>query len=556
MAPTTVGRYFAETLKGYGVSHVFYVPAVFLTGTAALNEAGIKRVVTHHEVAAAYMADGYARAGRRPGFCMAQQVGAANLAAGLRDAFLASSPVIALTGGVHPDNRYQYLYQVIEDYPLYNQVTKFNARVEKPSRFPDLLQQAFREAVTGTPGPTHIEMPGRLGEGAEGEIDAEVVVEGQFRSLPPYRPVEADPARIEEAAKLLAAAERPVIVAGGGVVTSGAQREVVKLAERLQIPVATSPTGKGTILETHHLSIGTVGSYGRRAANRLVKEADLIFFIGSRAGDMTTDHYTTPRKGTPTIQLDINPGEIGRIYPSKAALVGDAKMTLTRLIEAANPQQGRTEAWVKHAREMLAEWRAGFEEFARSDAVPIRPERLCRELTQFLPDNAVVVSDTGHSTIWSATMVEITKPDQMYIRCFGTLGWAFPGSLGVKCALPDRPVFTFTGDGGFYYHMAELETAARNNINTIVVVNNNLALSQVKTALYVGDLASQWGKPEEVYAFSPTTNFARIADELGCLGIRVERASEIRPALEKAVAANRPVVIDVITDTDATPPWS
>ncbi len=556
MAPTTVGRYFAETLKGYGVSHLFYVPAVFLTGTSALNDVGIKRVVTHHEVAAAYMADGYARAGRKPGFCMAQQVGAANLAAGLRDAFLAGSPVIALTGGVHPDNRYHYLYQVIEDYPLYNQVTKFNARIEKPSRFPDLLRQAFREAVTGTPGPAHLEMPGRLAEGAEGEIDAEVIVEQQFSHLPPYRPVDADPTRIEEAARLLAAAERPVIVAGGGVIASGAQRDVVKLAERLQIPVATSPTGKGTILETHPLSIGTVGSYGRQAVNQLVKQADLVFFIGSRAGDMTTDHYTTPPRGTPAIQLDINPSEIGRIYPARVALVGDVAVTTSRLVEVVSPQPGKTAGWVKHAQEAIAQWRAGFESMARSDAVPIRPERLCRELTQFLPNNGVVVSDTGHSTIWSATMVEITKPDQMYIRCFGTLGWAFPGSMGAKCAVPDRPVFTFTGDGGFYYHVAELETAARNNINTITIVNNNLALSQVKSALYAGDLASRWGKPEEVYAFSPTTNFARIANELGCLGIRVEKASEIRPALEKAVAANRPVVVDVVTDTDATPPWS
>lgn len=556
MGSTTVGRYFAEALKGYGVTHVFYVPAVFLTGTAALGDAGIKRVITHHEVAAAYMADGYARAGRKPGVCMAQQVGAANLAAGLRDAFLAGSPVIALTGGVHPDSRYQYLYQVIEDYPLFNQVTKFNARVEKPTRFPDLLQQAFREAMTGTPGPAHLEMPGRMGEVAEGEITAEVVLEPQLGSLPPYRPVEADGARIEEAARLLAAAERPVIVAGGGVITSGAQREVVKLAEKMQIPVATSPTGKGTILETHPLALGTVGSYGRSATNRLVRDSDLVFFIGSRAGDMTTDHYTTPRKGTPVIQLDVNPGEIGRIYPVKVALVGDAMVTLSRLLEAVSVQTGRTVGWVKHAQGLLAEWRAELEELARSDAVPIRPERLCRELTEFLPEDGVVVSDTGHSTIWSATMVEMTSPDQRYIRCAGTLGWAFPGSIGVKCALPERPVFTFCGDGGFFYHLSELETAVRNGINIITIVNNNLALSQVKSSLYVGDTVDTWGDPHEIYAFSPTTNFARIAEDFGALGIRVEKPSEIRPALEKALSAGRPALLDVVTDIDAMPPWS
>jgi acetolactate synthase I/II/III large subunit len=165
------------------------------------------------------------------------------------------------------------------------------------------------------------------------------------------------------------------------------------------------------------------------------------------------------------------------------------------------------------------------------------------------------VADTGHSTIWTATMVELKKPTQSYLRCFGTLGWAFPASLGVKCAVPDRSVVCFTGDGGFYYHLSELETAARFGINTIVVVNNNHAFSQVKGALYVGPMASQWGKPEEVYAFSPT-NFARIANDMGCLGIRVDQASDIRPALEKALAEKRPAVIDVRTETEAMPPWS
>ncbi len=551
---TTVGRLFAETLKGYGVTHVFYVPAIFLSGMSALKDVGITRVVTHHEAAAAYMADGYARISRRHGICMAQQVGAANLAAGLREGFLASSPVIAVTGGVHPDNRYQYLYQMTEDYPLYNQVTKFNARIEKPSRFPDLLRQAFREAASGTPGPVHLEMPGRLGEGAEGEVDAEVIVEEQFAHLPPYRHA-ADEPRVEQAVSLLAAAERPIIVAGGGVITSGAQVEVTALAEKLCIPVATSPTGKGTIKEDHPLSVGVVGSYGRRAVNQIVKEVDLVFFVASRAGDMTTDHYTTPRKGTPAIQLDINPAEIGRIYPVKVPLVGDVKVTLQRLLEAAKPISGKTTAWVRKAQGLIQKWRSEIEPMATSDVSPIRPERLCNEIANFLPGDAVLVADTGHSTIWTASMIDLKKPGQSYIRCFGTLGWSFPGSLGVKCAVPDRPVVCFTGDGGFYYHIAELETAARFGINIIVVVNNNNALSQVKGALYGGPMASQWGRPEEVYAFCPA-NFAQIASDMGCLGIRVDKASDIRPALEKAMTANRLTVVDVRTETEAMPPWS
>jgi acetolactate synthase I/II/III large subunit len=554
MRVKTTGRVFSETLKGHGVTHVFYVPAFFLTASAEMKDAGITRVVTHHEVAAAYMADGYARASHRPGVCMAQQVGAANMAAGLRDAYLASSPVIAVTGGVHPESRYRYLYQVIEDFPMYEPVTKFNARVERPSRLPDLLRQAFRESTTGTPGPVHLELPGRMGEVAEGEGEYEVIVEQQYSRVPPHRP-EPDMTQLQEAAELLAASKRPVIVAGGGVITSGAEAEVVKLAEKLRIPVAFSPTGKGTIAEDHPLAIGMVGSYGRRPVNQMVKEADLVFFVGSRAGDMTTDHYTTPPVGTPAIQLDINPAETGRVYPVKVALVGDARVALARLIEAVEPATGKRDAWAQRAQELLRKWRAEVEPLAASDASPIRPERLCREIEQFLPEGGVVVADTGHATIWSGTMIELTKPGQRYIRCMGTLGWSFPGSLGVKCALPDRPVLCFTGDGGFYYHLAELETAARFGINTVVVVNNNSALSQVKGALYSGRDAAHWGRAEEVYAFG-STDFARVAKELGCVGVRVEKAGQIRPALQEAFAAGRPAVVDVVTDTDAMPPWS
>jgi acetolactate synthase-1/2/3 large subunit len=397
-------------------------------------------------------------------------------------------------------------------------------------------------------------MPGRLGEGAEGEVDAEAIVEEQFAHLPPYR-YAADSAQVEQSLSLLAGAERPVIVAGGGVITSGAQAEAVSLAEKLGIPVATSPTGKGTIPEHHPLSVGVVGSYGRRAVNNIVKEADLVFFIASRAGDMTTDHYTTPRKGTPSIQLDINPTEIGRIYPVKVALVGDAKVTLQKLVEAARLLPGKTKAWVAYTQAVIKKWRAEIEPMTKSDASPIRPERLCREIANFLPSDAVLVADTGHSTIWTATIVELNKPGQSYLRCFGTLGWSFPASRGVKCAVPFRPVVCFTGDGGFYYHLSELETAARFKINIIVVVNNNHALSQVKGALYVGPMASQWGRPEEIYAFRPAS-FAQIATAVGCLGIRVEKAGDIRPALEKAMAANHPTVVDVRTETEAMPPWS
>jgi len=544
-------RALAETLEGYGVTHVFLVPAILTPALAEMEDTGITRVTTHSELSAAYMADGYARAARRPGVCMAQAVGAANLAAGLRDAYLGCSPVIAFTGGTHPDSRYRHLYQQIEDFPMFDAVTKLNVRVEKVERLPDLLRQAFRAATTGTPGPVHLEVPGRLGEGIQGEADLELVVEEQFGRYPAYRP-EPEPAGVREAASLLAAAERPVIVAGGGVVASDAARELVTLAERLSIPVATSLNGKETIPDDHPLSLGVVGTYGRWCANRAVAEADLVFFVGSRAGGLVTDNWRVPRSGTPVLQLDVDPSEIGRNYPAKVGLLGDARAALGRLLEAARPGAPRA-AWVERARTLVREWRAAVASLADSDAAPIRPERICREVADFLPSDAVLVADTGHAAIWSGTMIGLRRPGQRYIRCAGTLGWGFPASLGVKCALPDRPVLCFTGDGGFYYHLSELETAARLGINAVVLVNDNAALGQTKRGFDAAYGGTQRGHAREMWAFRQT-DFAGVAESVGCLGVRVQRPGDLRGALDRAFAAGRPAVIDVASDVEALPP--
>lgn len=552
MPTMTTGQLFAETVKGHGISHVFMVPAIFHSAMAAMEDMGIFRVTTHHEIAAAYMADGFARAAGKPGICLAQSVGAANVAAGLRDAYLSSSPVIAVTGGPHPDSRYRYLYQVIDDFPMFEPVTKFNAVVEKPSRLPDLLRQAFRAATTGTPGPVHLELPGRLGEGVDGEIDTPLLIETQFSRYPAYRP-QAEPGQIEAAARALDSAEKPVIVAGGGVIASGAGHELVRLAERLSIPVATSPTGKGSIPENHPLALGMMGTYGRWSTNRLLQESDLVFFVGSRAGGLTTANWQAPPRGVRVLQLDIEPSEIGRNYPAEVSLVGDARVTLQRLLEAVRPAPSRTQ-WVQRGQKLLAEWRAEHQPMMQSDSVPMRPERLCREITEFLPPDAVLVADTGHAAIWSGTMIELRHPSQRFIRCAGTLGWAFPGALGAKCALPERPVLCFTGDGGFYYHMGELETAVRFGINAVVVVNNNGALQQVKKGFDRAYGGQQRGRAHEMWVFKPT-NLAAVAEDMGCLGIRVERPQDVRPALERALAANRPAVLDVVTDIDAHPQW-
>ena len=550
-------KYLAATLKAYGVSHVFFVPAVLRKSLAEMDMVGIKRVVTHGEKAAAYMADGYARASNRPGVCMAQSVGAVNLAAGLQDAFLGLSPVVALTG--HKSNLQQNrnAYQELEHSKPFASVTKFSAVVDTVNDLPGLLRQAFREATTGAPAPVHLDFQGISGNVVEdGEADLEVILEEAFTRRPAFRP-EPEPERVREAAQVLANAKRPVIVAGGGVTSSGGQREVLELAELLNIPVATSLNAKGTIPDNHPLAVGVVGSYSRWCANRVVHEADLVLYIGSHTGSQVTNEWRVPAIGTPVIQVDIDPSELGRTYSAQVALQGDAKASTRRLIEASEPVGDRTE-WVSRAQELVREWREDVAPKVNSDAVPIIPERLCSEITQWLPSDAMLVADTGHAGIWTGSMVDMNEPGQGFIRCAGSLGWGLSAAMGAKCALPDRPVLCFTGDGGFWYHIAELETAVRNNIPVVTVVNNNHALSQDRRGDERAYQGIEGGRPGELWQFTDV-DLAKVAESMGCFGIRVEKPGDIQSAIEQAFASGRPAVVDVVTDqydSEAPVPWA
>jgi acetolactate synthase I/II/III large subunit len=551
MPRMTGAKFMVEMMKAYGVTHAFYMPMVVTRALVEMEKVGIRRIMTHGEKAAAYMADGYARAAHRAGICMAQNVGAANLAAGLQDAYLACSPVIALTGRATSMQQYRHHYQEIDHIQPFAAVTKYNVTVDSVAQFPLLLRQAFRSATSGAPGPVHLDMQGNTGSvimDAEAELD--VVVEVPFTQVPPFRS-EPETAMVREALRLLANASRPVIVAGGGVASSQAQQEVVALAERLSVPVATSLNAKGTIVDHHPLSVGVCGTYSRWCANRVVSEADLVFFIGSHTGSQVTTEWQIPRTGTPVIQLDIDPSELGRSYPIQVGLQGDAKAALRKMLEIAEPSAPRTE-WLARVQQLVHAWREEVAPLAHSDASPIRPERLCTELTAWLPNDAVLVTDTGHSGIWTGTLVDAKDPNQRFLRCAGSLGWAFPAAIGVKCALPDRPVICFTGDGGFWYHFGELETAVRYGINTVTVVNNNHSLNQEKRGneRYYG---GEPGNVEELWVF-PDTDFSKIAEDMGGFGIRVHHPGEIQGALDKAVASGKPAVVDVVSDINGIAP--
>ena len=551
MPSMTGGRFIAETVHGYGITHVFFMPYIGPRALMEMEKLGIKRVQTHGEKAAAYMADAYARVKRAPSLCMAQAVGAVNLAAGLQDAYLACSPVVALTGRELLVNQQRHAYQEVDHVNPFSAVSKYSAYVSTPEHLPVYLRQAFRAATTGTPGPTHLDLEGIAGQGVvEAEADLEVIVEEAFTRLPPFRP-EAEPSGIDAALQLLDSAERPVIVAGGGVLASDARAELIELAEKLSVPVATSLNAKTMFPPDHELAVGVPGSYSRACSNQTLCEADLVFFIGSHTGGQVTNAYQIPPQGTPIIQLDINPEEIGRNYPVQVGLQGDVKSSLRRMIDRAGPRERRA-AWVGRVQELVQEWKEGAAHHVNSEILPMRPERLCRELSDYLPSDAILVSDTGHAGIWTGTMLDLKHPGQSFIRCSGSLGWGLPAAMGAKCAQPDRPVLCFTGDGGIWYHIAELETAARCGINTVTVVNNNHSLNQEQGGVeqtYGGRTAGS----DELWLFEDA-DFARIAESFGALGITVNEPGELAGALDRAFACGRPAVVDVKTHVEGIAP--
>ncbi|SFT47796.1 thiamine pyrophosphate-binding protein [Mesorhizobium sp. YR577] len=554
MAKMTGAVALAKMLEGYGVTHVFMVPAVLRRTMAELEAStGIHRLHVHGEASAAYMADGFARAARRPAICMAQVIGAHNLAAGLRDAYLAHAPVIAMTGGRDPATKFRKVYQEVDDIPSFEPVTKFNATIDDVRRIPDMVRQAFKVSVSGTPGPVHLQFRGNEGQIDQDEADLNPYVEPLFAAIPPFRP-RPDPDAVKAALELLQAAERPVLVAGGGVRASNAAGELVKLAELLSIPVATSLNGKDSIPGSHDLSIGVVGTYSRGSANRLVKEADLVCYVGSETGSMTTAFWQVPTLDRAVIQIDINPENLGRNYDLKASVLSDAKMALLAMLDIADTKSAaRRKGWIERVNAIKSQWREEYSSLMGSDAVPIRPERICSELSRHMPDDAIVVVDTGHGGMWMGGMYDLRTPGQSYIRSAGHLGWAFPAGLGAKCAHPDRPIVTFTGDAGFWYHVAEVETAVRWGINSVTVVNNNRSGNQSMRGFDRVYGGKQTEQARELWTFTDV-NFARLAEQMGAVGLRVEKPGEFPAALAKALDAKRPVIIDVVTEIEAVAP--
>ncbi|MEA3377406.1 MAG: thiamine pyrophosphate-binding protein [Chloroflexota bacterium] len=544
-----------EMLKAYHVRYVFGVPGdtslAFYDALRQAHERGeIEHVLARDERSAAYMADVYARVSFRPGVCEGPSgAGATYLAGGLGEPHASSIPVIALTSDTPLGMDHRNAITALDQTALFDPITKWSTRIERVDRIPDVLRQAFRTATSGRAGAVQISMPMDV---LSDSVEAPSLhAEEACRTYPAYR-TRPHAAAIDRAAQVLLAAERPVIIAGGGAVTSGAWSEIAGLAEALGAPVGTSICGKGAIGEDHPLSVAVVGNNSRRPyANALVERADLILYVGCRTDSVTTAEWTLPPLSTDQIiiHLDVDPGEIGRNYATAVALVGDARLGLADLLSIIHAQNARPRPHpLADVEDDVADFWDDFKARAAATTVPIKPQRVIRALQSLLPDDSVIVADAGTSTAFTAAYFRSAAGRRVIIpRGFGGLGYAIPGVLGAKLARPAAAVVGLIGDGSFGMSAGELETLSRLGLAVTIIQFNNACFGWIKVSqelLYEG---RHFGVD-----FSADTDYAAIARGFGLRGVRVEDPDRLEAYLHEALAADRPTFIDVVSECETT----
>lgn len=548
----TVAEAIVACLVRHGVTTLFSqsLPSAILL---AAEDAGIRQYAYRQENAGAIMADAYARVSNRAAVVTAQNGPAATLLVpGLAEALKASVPVVALVQDVNRAHAERNAFQELDHLKLFQACTKWVARVTEPGRAVDMIDLAFAQANSGRPGPVALMLPADL---LIEPLDPVPSPRGADLGRFPLDPTGPDPARLAEAADLLASARKPLIVAGGGVHLSGAAQAMATLQENAQIPVMTTVMGKGAVDERHPLSMG-IGGYalGRLAPARhlrpLIEEADVILLVGTRTNQNGTDGWTLYPSGARYIHIDVDGAEIGRNYES-LRLAGDARLVLTALADALKGRRGPNPeaiAAIARGRDLHTADIAAVTDPARPG--PARPERLMADLQTLLTPDTIVAADASYSSLWVACYLQALAPGMRFLtpRGLAGLGWGLPLAMGAKLARPEAPVFCVVGDGGFAHVWSEMETARRNGTKIVVTVLNNGVLGYQKDAEDV-----KFNRHTTACYFAEVDH-AAIARATGCHGIRVEQPDDYMPALRAALDHHGTTVIDVLTDPSAYPP--
>lgn len=523
-----------KALEKEGVRHIFGIPGgAIIEVYDALFDSEIRHILTRHEQAAVHAADGYARATGRTGVAFATSgPGATNTVTGIATAYMDSSPIVVMTGQVARSLIGNDAFQEADITGITMPITKHNYLVTDENELLRIVKEAFHIASTGRPGPVLIDLPKDVTV-AEVEFDYPDKIE-----LPGYKPKYAGhPRQIKKAAELIMKAERPVILAGGGVVLSNASEELTKLAETIPAYVATSLMGKGAIPETHPLSLGFVGMHGSKYANYAVQEADVLIAVGIRFSDRTTGRVSDFAPNAKIVHIDIDPAEIGKNVDVDVPIVGDAKLVLRELIKHITYRKR------KEWEEKVEGWRKAHPLKYRQDE-KIKPQYVIEKIWELAPD-AIITTEVGQNQMWAAQYFKVRRPRQFITSGgLGTMGFGFPAAMGAKTAFPEKQVIDIAGDGSFLMNIQELATCVDYGINVKVVILNNMFLGMVR----------QWQELFYDERYSATClrckemSFEKIAEGFGAVGMTVEKPSEVEDALKEAFEIDAPVVIDFRVD--------
>jgi acetolactate synthase I/II/III large subunit len=554
-------------LAEHGVRHVFGVPGgqTLALYDAILDLPGLRHVLVRDERSAAYAADAYARVTGRAGVCDATVgPGAAKLPSGLGEALGASVPVIALVSDLParlaPHRYRSAASQALDQAALLAAVTKWHATVPDAATLPALVRQAFREATTGRPGPVALFLPQDVLDGpipdhlaperSAGEPGRPPGTASRFGSFPAFRPA-PDPDDAAAAAAVLSAAERPFVLAGGGVLHSGAGTELTALGEALSAAVGTTLSGKGAIAEDHPLSVGVTGSMGTSAAAAALAEADVVLLAGTKAGSGPTFGWTLPAPRQAIVQLDLDPAELGRAFPVAAAVLADARPGLRGLLTALAGAGGTPDrpAWRSRIAELAASWRAERDAERASDAVPIAPQRVLAEIEAVLGADDILICDASLASGWGGAYLEQRRAGRRVLcpRGQAGLGYALPAAIGVATARPEGRTVVLAGDGAMGYAAGELATVTELGLPVTVIVLNNRSLGWIRWYRRIN-----FGRGWEGEDFSDVS-FADVARAFGLAGMRVAEPARLAAALRTACSAPGPALLDVVTEPWQTP---
>jgi len=534
-------RALIRALESEGVSVIFGLPGgAIMPVYDALLDAGIRHILVRHEQSAAHMADGYARASGKAGVCMATSgPGATNLVTGIANAYMDSSPIVAITGQVPTSLIGRDSFQEADIVGITTPITKYNFQVKHACEIPAVVKTSFYVALNGRPGPVLIDVPKNVQtETSEVNFNPQLLVRTRTNNIDP------DPVLVKKAAEALATAERPFILAGGGVRISNAYEELCALSELLSAPVGTSLMGKGCFPEDHPLSLGMVGMHGTVEANKLIQEAEVLLAVGMRFSDRTTSRPDDFCRDARIIHLDIDPSEIEKNKEVNIFIVGDARKTLRGMYELLAGQLVRNAdsslERIKEVKGLLTQ------QISSNGGEGLSPCQVLKEARKVLPRNAIVTTEVGQNQMWAALYWKTYLP-RTFITSggLGTMGFGFPAALGAKVAKPEAVVVDIAGDGSFLMTENCLATSISENIPVIIIILNNGMLGMV----------AQWQRMFYKGRYSATRlgrlpDFVELAKAYGARGERVESLDQLSNVLRRAVSSDVTTIIDVPIDPE------